>query len=637
MNAPHTSPSPQATVATVGPTREQQHQDKEHPSTAAILLADAHRLTELLSTADAAISADVVRRLTDSVIRPLQSLQTEAAHVDGAAADGIAADDSDHAVALLSRLPADPAAARVAVDAEVWRLARAATALRARPDASPMLAEAVAALQDLACRWAATPDVTEARRSELADLQSGIPTGIQAALDGPYLVTGAVRMTDHLGVPMPTRPQMALCRCGASRTKPFCDGSHAQVGFSGKKSDSRVEDRRASYPGQQVTVLDNRGICAHSGFCTDRLPGVFRLGREPFVAPSGGRADEIVRAVRACPSGALSFAVDGVEARGQVDRDREPAIEVSKDGPYRVTGSIPLTGGDGEPEPRNEGASTEHYSLCRCGQSQNKPFCSGMHWYVNFADPPMSAEPTLFEWAGGLPALTRMTRLFYEKHVPTDPLLAPVFAEMSPDHPERVAAWLGETFGGPKSFSTAYGGYDRMVSQHMGKRLTEQQRARWAQLMVTSADEAGLPADPEFRAAFVAYIEWGSRIALENSQPGAHPPRRMPVPRWWWVCDATPDARVSALAVSTEPESPVIHMPADDQPISFEQHIKPLFRPMDRQSMKFVFDLWSHADASRHADAILHRLRQGSMPCDGPWPAEKVDAFERWVQAGKPA
>ncbi|HJZ78356.1 MAG TPA: hypothetical protein VKE51_41800, partial [Vicinamibacterales bacterium] len=60
--------------------------------------------------------------------------------------------------------------------------------------------------------------------------------------------------------------------------------------------------------------------------------------------------------------------------------------------------------------------------------------------------------------------------------------------------------------------------------------------------------EAGLPRDPEWRAAFVAYLEWGSRLAVENSQPGARPPAHMPVPRWWWVCDATPGSRVSALA-----------------------------------------------------------------------------------------
>lgn len=245
------------------------------------------------------------------------------------------------------------------------------------------------------------------------------------------------------------------------------------------------------------------------------------------------------------------------------------------------------------------------------------------------------SDPTLYEWAGGLAALSRMTRLFYDRYVPGDPLLGPVFAEIGPDHPERVATWLAEVFGGPKTYTERYGGYDWMVSQHLGRALTEEQRARWAELMCKCADEAGLPSDPEFRAAFVSYIEWGSRVALENSTPGAKPPMHMPVPRWWWVCEATPSARVSALATEPEEEHAVSTPTADEAP-SFEHHIQPLFRERDRGSMKFAFDLWSYEDVSEHADAILGKLRDGSMPCDGAWPAEQVTLFERWIAAGKP-
>jgi truncated hemoglobin YjbI len=252
--------------------------------------------------------------------------------------------------------------------------------------------------------------------------------------------------------------------------------------------------------------------------------------------------------------------------------------------------------------------------------------------------PEPDQEPTLFEWAGGLPALTRMTRIFYGKYVPEDPLLSSLFADMAPDHPERVAAWLGEVFGGPKGYSERYGGYERMVSRHLGRALSEEQRARWVELLCRSADDAGLPADPEWRAAFVAYLEWGSRIALENSQLGAHPPPHMPVPRWWWVCDATPGSRVSALAATEEvaPEEP-LELPGAGEPVGFERYVKPLFRQVDRQSMSFAFDLWSHEDVAAHADAILGRLRAGSMPCDGAWPEEKVEVFARWIESGKQA
>jgi truncated hemoglobin YjbI len=246
-----------------------------------------------------------------------------------------------------------------------------------------------------------------------------------------------------------------------------------------------------------------------------------------------------------------------------------------------------------------------------------------------------NTAPTLFEWAGGAPALLRLTRIFYGTYVPDDPLLGPLFADMAPDHPERVAAWLGEVFGGPKAYTERFGGYERMVSRHLGKGLREEQRARWVELLCRSADDAGLPTDPEWRAAFVSYLEWGSRIALENSQEGAQPPAHMPVPRWSWVNDATPGSRVSALA-ATEPHAAPVEAPGPDEPVSFARHVKPLFREGDRGSMSFAFDLWSHDDVARHADAIFARLQAGTMPCDGAWPDEQVELFSRWLAAGKP-
>jgi hypothetical protein len=78
-------------------------------------------------------------------------------------------------------------------------------------------------------------------------------------------------------------------------------------------------------------------------------------------------------------------------------------------------------------------------------------------------------------------------------------------------------------------------------------------------------------------------------------------------------------------------------MPGSDEPIGFEQDVKPLFRERDRDSMRFTFDLWSLEDVATHADAILQRLDAGTMPCDGAWPAERVAVFRRWIDAGKPA
>jgi CDGSH-type Zn-finger protein/truncated hemoglobin YjbI len=529
--------------------------------------------------------------------------------------------------------------AKVSVEDRLWELATVATTLRCDPNPAAALVEATAALQQLALRFS-TGDQRASRLSELRDMQVGLPPGIQTLADGPYLVTNAESLKDYLGRPLETIPEMALCRCGESARKPFCDGSHARVGFSGSKDPKRVPDRRDTYVGEQITVFDNRGICAHSGFCTDRIASVFHTESEPFVTPSGGRLDEIIRAVRSCPSGALSYALGDLEARGQVDQNRGPSIEVSKDGPYRITGGLPLTDGAGNPEPRAEGSSLEHYSLCRCGHSQNKPFCSGMHWYVEFRDPlaDPNHDPTIFEWAGGLPALTRMTRIFYEKYVPEDTLLAPLFATMSADHPERVAKWLGEVFCGPKDYSDEYGGYSQMLSQHLGKCLTEEQRARWVTLLLQSATDAGLPNDAEFRSAFGAYIEWGSRLAVENSQTDAKPPEHMPMPYWDWNTAAgPPGSRVSASRPSTEEVPDEIMLPGPDDTVSFATHIKPMFRQRDRQSMKFAFDLWSYDDVLTHAESILERLQNGTMPCDGAWPPERVQAFQKWIETGEPA
>lgn len=77
-------------------------------------------------------------------------------------------------------------------------------------------------------------------------------------------------------------------------------------------------------------------------------------------------------------------------------------------------------------------------------------------------------------------------------------------------------------------------------------------------------------------------------------------------------------------------------MPHSTEPVGFETDIRPMFRERDRRSMEFAFDLWSHDDVSENADAILARLKAGSMPCDGAWPRAQVDLFERWIASGKP-
>ncbi len=145
----------------------------------------------------------------------------------------------------------------------------------------------------------------------------------------------------------------------------------------------------------------------------------------------------------------------------------------------------------------------------------------------------MNDAPTLYEWAGGAEAFERLTAAFYDK-VLRDDLLEPIFRGMDPEHPQHVAAWLAEVFGGPPRYTDELGGYPHMLGKHLGRALTEPMRRRWVELICDSADDAELPSDPEFRSAFVAYVEWGTRLAVANSQPGATPPPKAPVPRWGW-------------------------------------------------------------------------------------------------------
>jgi hypothetical protein len=111
----------------------------------------------------------------------------------------------------------------------------------------------------------------------------------------------------------------------------------------------------------------------------------------------------------------------------------------------------------------------------------------------------------------------------------------------------------------------------------------------------------------------------------------------MPMPHWDWMTAAgPPGSRISALAPHDSQEDPPIVLPGSDDTVEFAKHVKPLFRKRDRQSMQFAFDLWSYADVQKHAEAILERLRNGSMPCDGAWPQERVAVFARWIASGKP-
>jgi hemoglobin len=144
------------------------------------------------------------------------------------------------------------------------------------------------------------------------------------------------------------------------------------------------------------------------------------------------------------------------------------------------------------------------------------------------------ATPTLFEWAGGRAAIARMINAFYDR-VEQDDLLSPFFpGGVRTDHREHVTDWWAEVLGGPAVYTDQHGGYEAMLAHHVDLGITPEHRFRFASLMSLAADDAQLPDDPEFRAALVSYLEWGTRLAMHNSQPGAEVAPHAPVPKWGW-------------------------------------------------------------------------------------------------------
>ncbi len=207
---------------------------------------------------------------------------------------------------------------------------------------------------------------------------------------GPYIVSGAIPLTRKSPVvsehgepltwkkdaPGETKARYALCRCGGSGNKPFCDGTHASTDWDGSDSspDGEYADRAKSYGGEGIEVFDDRPICVHAGFCGNEVTNVWKMAAK--TGDSRVRAQAMAMIER-CPSGALTYTVDG-EA---IEPDLPSEIATIPDGPLWVSGGIEVTREDGTTlEPRNR------VTLCRCGQSAKKPLCDGSHKEAGFTD-----------------------------------------------------------------------------------------------------------------------------------------------------------------------------------------------------------------------------------------------------------
>ncbi|MGN6608805.1 MAG: CDGSH iron-sulfur domain-containing protein [Jatrophihabitans sp.] len=219
--------------------------------------------------------------------------------------------------------------------------------------------------------------------------------GVRVSADGPYLVrdTPLVRRrevhSEH-GEPLTwqttdrieTRDVYALCRCGHSANKPFCDGTHSRIGFDGTETapTTTYAERSSTMEGTGITVADDRSLCEHAGFCGNRLTNVWDMMDGSATDDTTVRA-QVMAMVERCPSGALTYRLtpDGED----VEPDLRPAVGVVEDGPLWVTGGVRIERSDGTVlETRNR------VTLCRCGASKNKPLCDGSHKDVGFTDRP---------------------------------------------------------------------------------------------------------------------------------------------------------------------------------------------------------------------------------------------------------
>lgn len=142
--------------------------------------------------------------------------------------------------------------------------------------------------------------------------------------------------------------------------------------------------------------------------------------------------------------------------------------------------------------------------------------------------------PTLYEWAGGIEAIEKMITHFYEQVVEDD-TLSPIFQGMSRKHQLHVAHFIAEVFGGGPKYTENGGSHYGMVKKHFGKHLNETHRKQFIKLLLESADQVGMPSDPEFRSAFVGYLEWGTRLAVINSnEETIEMNKDEPMPQWGW-------------------------------------------------------------------------------------------------------
>jgi CDGSH-type Zn-finger protein len=217
---------------------------------------------------------------------------------------------------------------------------------------------------------------------------------IKVRKDGPYIVRGHIPLvrkeqvvSEHgepltwkTGEPIEAGETYSLCRCGHSKSKPFCDDTHQEVNFDGteKAKTTPTAERQVTFEGGTgIVVRRDYRVCARSGFCANRTTNIKEM--VPDTDDTQVRA-QVMRMIEHCPSGSYTYALeeDGSDTEPDLPRQIAVTTEITSSGPIEgplwVTGSIPIERADGEPF-----ETRPRVTLCRCGLSKRKPLCDGRH------------------------------------------------------------------------------------------------------------------------------------------------------------------------------------------------------------------------------------------------------------------
>lgn len=203
--------------------------------------------------------------------------------------------------------------------------------------------------------------------------------------NGPYIVRNLDLLENRKGESLEIKPITALCRCGASNNKPYCDGAHQFINFQDGDAEKHSPKKLKRYIGKNITINFDLSICAHAAICLNTLPSVFNLNNQPWINADGAEQEKIMATINKCPSGALSYEIKDAETSADnctVNQDSEcpsSKITVIKNGPLNVEGNVELQG-DVSCPPSND----KHFCLCRCGHTKNSPFCDGSHMREHF-------------------------------------------------------------------------------------------------------------------------------------------------------------------------------------------------------------------------------------------------------------